>query len=86
MADDHVDQTQRASPLRDGARFVGRAVIHDNDFDQPQSLSVQRRDRGGESGTTLKVGMITLTEALLAASLTFRRLTPNKAKETSENV
>src|SRR5262249_15136231 len=26
-----------------------RAVIHDNDFDRPQGLSLQRRDRGAES-------------------------------------
>jgi len=41
---------------------------------------------GASPEPPLKVGMMTLTEALLAASLSFRRLTPNKAKETSENV
>ena len=49
MADDHVHQAQRASPLCDRARFVGRAVIDDNDFDRPQGLSVQRGDRAARA-------------------------------------
>ena len=54
VADDHVHQAQRASPLRDSARFVGRAVIDDNDFDRPQGLPVQRRDRGVEPGAAVE--------------------------------
>ena len=54
MADDHVHQAQRSRPLRDGARFVGRAVIDDDDFDRPQGLSVQRRDRGIEPGAAVE--------------------------------
>ena len=54
MADDHVHQAQRASPLRDGARFVGRAVIDDDDFDRPQGLPVQRGDRGVEPGAAVE--------------------------------
>jgi len=41
---------------------------------------------GASPEPPLNVGIITLTEALLAAPLSFRLLTPNKARETSENV
>ena len=54
MADDHVDQALRAGPLRDGARFVGRAVIDDDDFDRPQGLPLQRHDRGVKPGAAVE--------------------------------
>jgi hypothetical protein len=41
---------------------------------------------GASPEPPLNVGMITLTEALLAAPLSFRLLTPNKARETSDSV
>ncbi len=54
MTNNHVDQSQRPSPLRDSARLVDRAVIHDDDFDRPQGLPVQRRDRGAEPGAAVE--------------------------------
>ena len=54
MADNHVHQAQRAPAFRDGARFIGRAVIHDDDLDRPQGLSLQRRDRGAEAGAAVE--------------------------------
>src|SRR6266436_350011 len=54
MADDHVHHAQCASSLRDRACIIGRAVIHDDDFDRPRGLSLQRRDRGREPGAAVE--------------------------------
>src|SRR5262245_60432877 len=54
MADDHVHQAARAGPLRHGPRPVRRAVIHDDDFERSQGLSMQRRDRGAKPGAAVE--------------------------------
>ena len=54
MANHHIHQTKRTSPLRDGTRVVGRAVIDDNNFDRPLGLSMQRRDRATEPGAAVE--------------------------------
>ena len=85
MADDHVHQAQRAPALRDGARFIGRAVIHDNDFDR-KVCRCSEAIVGPSPEPPLNVGMITLTEGLPVGTLSLRLHTPNKANERSDSV
>src|SRR5215469_15468182 len=54
VADDQVHQAVRSGALRDSAGIVGRAVIHDDDFERPQGLSVQRCDRRAEPGAAVE--------------------------------
>ena len=85
MADDHVHQAERTRPLRDSTRFVGRAVIHDNDFERPQGCCCSDAIVGSSPEPPLKVGMMTLTEALLAGTLSLRLHAPNSANESSDS-
>jgi hypothetical protein len=86
VADDDVHQAERPRPLRDRTRFVGRAVVHDDDFDRTQGLLVQQAIVGARPEPPLKVGMITLTEALPAGIPALGLRTPNRASDTSDSV
>jgi hypothetical protein len=84
--DCNVHQAQRASPLRDHPRFVGRTVIDDNDFERRKVCRCSDSIERSSPEPPLKVGMITLTEALPAGTLLRRPRTPNKDNETSDSV
>ena len=54
VADDHVDQAECPSPLRDPARAVGGAVVNDDDFERRQGLPPQRSNCAVKPGAAVE--------------------------------